>query len=157
MEWTRIVLVRHGETEWNQENRWQGSRGTPLSARGRRQCQAAAEALADAGIGVVYASDLERARQSAEIIAGRLGLPVRFDVNLRERDVGQWEGLTDEEVSERFPEDHVRHLAHPGTFAATGGESREEVFARVVEFIERLVADHAGEAVLVVAHAGPVK
>jgi alpha-ribazole phosphatase len=157
MERTRIILVRHGETAWNQENRWQGSQGTRLSERGRRQCEQVAEALGAAGVSAIYSSPLERAKESAEIIAQRLNIPVKYTEALRERDVGQWEGLTDDEVKQRFPEERAAHLAHPGTFAAPGGESREDVFARAAEFIEQVAADHPGQVVLVVAHAGPIK
>jgi broad specificity phosphatase PhoE len=157
MAQARVILVRHGQTLWNEEERWQGQKGTGLSTKGRQQCLAAAEALAGMGVEAIYSSDLERARESAQIIAERLNLPVKYAEALRERAVGEWNGLTDEEVKQRFPQERAAHLAHPGTFAAPGGESREDVLARAAQFIEQVVADHAGQVVLIVAHAGVIK
>src|SRR5947199_3660663 len=106
-----LLLIRHGETDWNAEHRWQGHADVPLNARGREQAKALAEELAPEGIDAIYASDLSRARDTAEIVGERLGVPVVLDPDLREIDVGSREGLTGEEVGERpwDGEPHDRH------------------------------------------------
>ena len=91
---TTLLLVRHGETDWNAEGRLQGHTDTLLNDYGRRQAAALGEDLAGDGIDVVYSSDLARARETAEIVAGRLGLPVVLEPGLREKNWGSWEGLT---------------------------------------------------------------
>jgi broad specificity phosphatase PhoE len=100
---TRILLARHGETEWNRLGRWQGHADPPLNDLGRRQAEILAEQLAGDTVSAVYSSDLRRARETARIVAERIGLPVTEDSALREIDVGSWSGLTRDEVRERFP------------------------------------------------------
>src|SRR5580765_6857553 len=97
-----LVLVRHAESTWNAEGRWQGHADPPLSDAGRAQAEALAEDLAGERFDAVYTSDLARAAQTAEIIARRFGLPAVSDPALREVDVGSWSGLTREEVAARF-------------------------------------------------------
>jgi broad specificity phosphatase PhoE len=104
---TKLLLVRHGETDWNRDGRWQGGSDTRLNDLGREQARALAEQL-DGDIDVLYSSDLARARETAEIVAAKLGLEVRLDPRLRERGFGSWEGLTMPEIEERFAESHRR-------------------------------------------------
>ena len=102
---TRLLIVRHGESTWNAQSRWQGQADPPLSPLGEQQAEEAAERLAEiASITVVWTSDLVRARRTAELIASRLGVDgVRDEPRLRERDVGSWSGLTRAEIEERWP------------------------------------------------------
>jgi probable phosphoglycerate mutase len=139
---TTLLLARHGETDWNRELRIQGSSDIELNELGREQARALAEDLADVELDAIYASDLRRARDTAEAVASTKGLPVQLDVRLRERAFGSWEGLTREDVAERHPGE--RH----------DGESDEEVRARVLAAIEAIAAAHPGEQVLVVSHGG---
>jgi broad specificity phosphatase PhoE len=88
-----LLLVRHGETDWNRDGRWQGGSDTRLNDLGREQARALAERL-DGSIDVLYSSDLARARETAEIVAAKLGLEVHVDPRLRERSFGSWEGRT---------------------------------------------------------------
>jgi broad specificity phosphatase PhoE len=151
---TTLILARHGETDWNRDNRFQGHADPPLNELGRRQSHELAEALAGERIVRVYASPLRRARETAEIVAERLGVEVVDDEALREIDVGAWSGLTRDEVSERFPEAYARWLERaPHGF--DDGETYDELAARVIPAIRGLVARHAGETVLVVTHGGP--
>jgi probable phosphoglycerate mutase len=138
---TTLLLVRHGETDWNAEGRLQGHTDRPLNDHGRRQAAALAERLADDEIDAVYASDLARARETAEILAGRLGLPVVTDPDLRERNWGNWEGLTG---TERDRVDYV-------------GEDREAHGARVIQAVRRIAEHHPGERVVVVTHGGSLR
>src|SRR6185369_6866034 len=101
---TTILLARHGETDWNVERRVQGHSDTPLNDRGRQQACALAEELAGESIDAVYSSDLLRAHETARIVAEQRGLGVTSIRDLRERHFGTWEGLTDEEIFERYPD-----------------------------------------------------
>jgi broad specificity phosphatase PhoE len=138
---TTLLLVRHGETDWNAEGRLQGHTDRPLNEFGRRQAAALAERLADDGIDAVYASDLARARETAEILAERLGLPVATDPDLRERNWGNWEGLTG---SERDRVDYV-------------GEERDAHGERVIRAVRRIAEQHPGERIVVVTHGGSLR
>lgn len=154
MPTTRILLARHGETEWNRLGRWQGHADPPLNDTGRRQAATLAAQLDDDGIAAVYSSDLRRASETAGIVAERLGLKVTEDRALREIDVGSWSGLTREEVRERYPEGFARWLAGE---IGHDGETREELTARVVPAVESIADAHPGELVLVVTHGGAIR
>jgi len=151
---TRILLARHGETDWNSIGRWQGHADPPLNELGRRQAAELAEQLAGDGVGAVYSSDLQRASQTARVVGDRLGLPVVEDSGLREIDVGSWSGLTRAEVEVRFPEGFARWRAGE---IGHDGETREELTERVVASIERIGHAHVGETVLVVTHGGAIR
>jgi probable phosphoglycerate mutase len=151
---TRLILVRHGRTAWNEQARFQGQTDVPLDSAGREQSQRLARRVA---ADVLYASDLQRARASAEIIAERLGLPVGTSAALRERAYGKWEGLTPQEVAERFPDSWEAWRARPDAHRPPGGEEMSEMTARVTARLEALLTGHAGSRVLVVSHGGPIK
>ena len=145
----QILLARHGETDWNLGRRVQGHTDIPLNATGIAQAQALADELAREPIVAVYSSDLSRALDTAGAVAARHRLPVSVDPDLREKNFGSWEGLTDTEISERFPD------AKRGVWG--DGETTEQVSQRVVAAVERIAARHPGGAVLVVAHGGPLR
>lgn len=153
---TTIHLARHGETDWNRELRWQGHCDPPLNAIGREQARGLAESLRTTHITAVYASDLRRASETAEIVAARLALPVRLDPALREIDAGSWAGHTLAELAARYPE-AVARWQKTGERAWEGGESHAEMAARVVGAIRSIAAGHDGEDVLVVSHGGPMR
>ena len=139
---TTLLLVRHGETDWNAQGRLQGHTDRPLNERGRRQAQALAEELAGQEIAAVYSSDLARARQTAEIVSARLGLPVVVQADLREKDWGTWEGLT---AAER---DRVEFV----------GESTRAHQERTLRALRQISERHPGGAsVLVVTHGGSMR
>lgn len=150
-----LVLVRHGETEWNHDNRVQGSMDVPLSPRGREQTLALARVLRRRGRAFdrVYTSDLSRARETAEILAASLGCPApEVDPLLREMDCGEWEGRSIDDLREREPEGWRRWMDDP-TFRVPGGESILDVKARAKTFLAlRREELSAVERVLVVAH-----
>ncbi len=150
---TTIVLVRHGETDWNRERRYQGHADTPLNEAGRAQARELAEILRSEDLGAVYTSPLRRASETARIVAARLGLEARELEPLREIDVGDWQGLTVDEVRTRFPEraDVAWHSGWPN------GETHDELAARVVPALLELGRRHAGDRVLGVTHAGPIR
>lgn len=152
---TTILLARHGETEWNRDGRFQGHADPPLNELGRAQAHELAERLAAEPIAAVYASPLRRARETAEIVGDRLGLPVETADGLREVDVGSWSGLTRAEIADRFPEGSARWLAYgPGW---DDGETYERMGERVMAALAELAGRHPGEHVLVVTHGGPIR
>jgi broad specificity phosphatase PhoE len=148
-------MVRHGETDWNRENRFQGIADTPLNDAGREQARAAIAELAAEEPTALYSSPLQRASETASILGTALGLEVRFSDALREVDVGSWSGLTRIEVEVRFPEGYHRWLDYGHGW--DDGETYEELGARVVAGLVRIAAEHAGERVLAVTHGGPIR
>jgi broad specificity phosphatase PhoE len=152
---TTILLARHGETDWNSERRWQGHSDRPLNDVGRAQARELAESLAERAIDVVYSSDLLRAHETALIVAERLGLAVDVDAGLREVDVGDWSGRVHTEIEGLDPDGYRRW--QEGGKGWNGGESYEEMGARVVAAVLRLAARHPGQTVLVVTHGGSIR
>lgn len=151
-----VLLARHGETDWNAEQRFQGHADRPLNARGRAQAEALAARLAGALLAAVYASDLRRARETAEIVARPHGLPVRTRPDLKEVDVGSWSGLTTTEAGERHPEEFSRWRTE-GRPGWTGGETYEEMRDRALGAVLEIGVAHARETALVVAHGGTIR
>jgi len=149
----RLLTVRHGETDSARERRFAGSRDVALNARGRRQCEAVARALAGAHAAVVYASPLGRARESAELIAAPSGLPVRVEPAFREMAFGEWEGLTRAEVAERYPRELAAWAEAPHLIQPPGGERLDEVAARVSAGLSALADAQGGQTVVLVSHA----
>ena len=150
---TTLIFVRHGDTDWNAQHRWQGHSDTKLNDVGREQARRLAEELET--VDAVYSSDLARARETAEILAARLRLEVRLDPRLRERGFGAWEGMTMNEIESSFPEEQARWRT--GNAAGVGEESFEAFATRVGSFIEEVSPRHDGEAILVVAHGGTIR
>ncbi|MDQ2966963.1 MAG: histidine phosphatase family protein [Actinomycetota bacterium] len=152
---TTLLLVRHGETDWNRDGRWQGGSDTTLNDLGREQARSLADQL-DGNIDVVYSSDLARARETAEILAAKLGLEVRVDPRLRERGFGSWEGLTTPEIEERFADSHRHWCAGEGA-GADDAETFENFSTRVNDFLADVLRLHPGEEVLVISHGGSIR
>ncbi|GAA2454566.1 bifunctional RNase H/acid phosphatase [Streptomyces glaucus] len=155
-----FVLLRHGETPLTPQKRFSGSGGTDpsLSDAGREQAERVAAALARRGtIQAIVSSPLARTRETAGIVAARLGLEVTVDDGLRETDFGAWEGLTFAEVRERYPDDLEAWLADPEAEPTGGGESFTAVAARIAVTRDKLTAAHAGRTVLLVSHVTPIK
>jgi broad specificity phosphatase PhoE len=150
---TTLVLVRHGETDWNRERRFQGHADTPLNDVGRRQAVELAKTLRDERLTAVYTSPLRRASETARIVASALGLDAWELDALREIDVGDWQGLTVDEIKTRFPE--RADVAWRSGWQ--NGETHEELAARVVPSLLGLERLHPDERVLGVTHAGPIR
>ena len=148
-------MVRHGETEWNRENRFQGHSDPPLNATGRAQAHELAEELHATPIAVAYTSPLRRASETAEIVARRLDIPVQTSASLMEVDVGSWSGLTRSEVEARFPDGYSRWREYGHGW--NDGESYEELGERVVSGLLEIAAQHPEELVLAVTHGGPIR
>jgi broad specificity phosphatase PhoE len=154
---TRLYLVRHGATQLTAENRFSGAVGVDLSDEGRAQAAHLAERLAGDPVTAVYASDLSRAVETAQIVGRPHRLTPAQDAGLREISHGRWEGLARREVEERFPEEYTAWEEDPFTFAPVGGESGIAVLARALPVIRRIVAAHTGKTVLVVSHKATLR
>jgi broad specificity phosphatase PhoE len=148
-----IVLVRHGETDWNRERRFQGHADTPLNEDGRSQAQELAELLVAKPVTALYTSPLRRASETAEILAATLGVEACALEALREIDVGAWEGLTIDEVTERYPE----RADEDWRSGWEDGETYDELERRVVPALVELGSRHDGGNVVGVTHAGPIR
>ncbi len=147
-----FYLVRHGETEWNAENRLCGRTDVPLSETGRGQARSLAERLRSTSFDALYASPLERATETAHLISRTGGLTPVQDSRLLELDYGQWEGKTLAEIRQSDPETFRAWDANPAQVAPPGGESGFEAQQRVVSFLDFLAAKHPRGNVLVVFH-----
>jgi broad specificity phosphatase PhoE len=153
---TTLLLARHGETDWNRDRRWQGHSDTPLNDVGREQAHALGRSLADVDLVGAYSSDLRRARETAEIAVAGRKLDVVTLPELRERSFGSWEGLHDDEVPRRFPDEYQQWDRGNG-HGAHDAEPHEKVVARVEQALRRIAREHAGGTVLVVSHGGPLR
>lgn len=154
---TRLLLLRHGQTELSVQRRYSGRGNPPLTAVGREQAARAAKMLAAKGdIAAIVTSPLGRARETAEAAGAALGIEVRVVDGLTETDFGDWEGLTFREAAERDPELHARWLGDP-SLPAPGGESFDAVRERVEAVRRDLVARYPGANVVVVGHVTPIK
>jgi probable phosphoglycerate mutase len=151
---TRLCLIRHGETDWNAAGRLQGWLDIPLNALGIQQAEAAANALATQPFDVVYSSDLSRARMTAAAIAARLQLSITPEPRLRERRLGLLQGLLPVEADVQFPEAFGRLKARRPDYEPPEGEHVDVFAQRVGAVLEEVLARHAGQTVLAVAHGG---
>ncbi len=156
MPGARLVLLRHGESTWNAEGRWQGWGDPPLSARGREQAREVAERLAGAGVTAVVSSDLRRASETAALVAEAVGLAPLLDARLRERDLGRWSGLREEEIRSGFADELERFRARDPEVRPGGGESRIAFAGRVQPVLQELAASEEG-LVVVVTHLGVIR
>jgi 2,3-bisphosphoglycerate-dependent phosphoglycerate mutase len=149
---TRLIFVRHGQSEGNRERRFGGHGPTPLTELGRAQASATGRALASSGADFLYASDLARAVETAELIGAELGLsPVRSSA-LRERSVGELTGLTFEEAQQRYPDAYAAMMRREADACPPGGETYAQCRSRAVDFVEELAARHAGARIVIVSH-----
>ena len=153
-----FLLARHGQSTWNAERRWQGQGDPPLSAQGRLQASALADALAGEGVEALVSSDLARAAETADIVARRLGLsPPRLEPRLRERSLGAWTGRTAAEIAASWPEELARLRAGDPELRPGGGESGRELAQRVRAALRELAAEPPGRRVALVTHLGVIR
>ena len=153
---TTMLLLRHGQTVLSVEKRFSGTGEQPLTEHGRAQAAAAAARLADSGATAVVSSPLRRARETAELVAGALGLEVAVEPGLRETDFGDWEGYTFAEVREKWPRELDAWLADPSV-APPFGESFDATTTRVRQARDRVLASYGGQKVVLVSHVTPIK
>jgi len=147
---TTIILIRHGLTDWNIERRWQGHLDVSLNTQGIAQAKALSQRLVTWPIQALYSSDLQRAAQTATILGEPLGLQPVLKRSWRERDVGEYQGLTHENIKIQYPE-QFQDMSQ-GNISPPGGEDNQDLYARAAAAIEELVANHPGKMIAVVTH-----
>src|SRR4051794_35837551 len=155
MATTTLLLIRHGETDWNRDGRWQGQTGPGLNDVGRRQAAALAKRLGGSHAAGLASSDLPRAMETAAVLGESLGLEPEPEPGLREVDVGSWAGMTRHEVSQADP-DGFERWTH-GQAGWEGGETYDEMHRRAIATLRRLEQRFAGRTLLVVTHGGIVR
>lgn len=154
---TKVILMRHGETSWNSTGRWQGHAPTPLNEAGIVQAQQAAIHLHQSQpIDVIYSSDLLRAFQTATIVSEAYQLPVRLDERLREINLGAWQGLTRQEIM-AWDGDRYQALWQQHHLPRPGGESLQQVGARIAAALKAWVQEHPDQIILGVTHSGTIR
>ena len=152
MNETTLIVIRHGETEWNRDRRMQGTTDTQLSPLGRTQAHALGKRLALHDFSALYSSDLSRARDTARAIAEHTGRAVLVDARLQERRFGIFEGLLAAEIRARYPQEHARFASHDPDYEVPGGESATAFRARCLGCLSEIATRHRGEEVVVVTH-----
>jgi broad specificity phosphatase PhoE len=153
---TSLYLIRHGETPWNVEGRYQGQMDPELTARGREQARVAAEELQKIGFAAIYSSDLARAHQTAQALADVTGLPIQKDARLREIHQGEWQGVLYTDICTRWPEEIARWKRKPWSNSPPGGESIEVLQARLFAAIDEITARYPNERIAVFTHKLPI-
>lgn len=153
---TRLVLIRHGETDWNVEGRYQGQADPPLNERGLAQARRLAEELRDVGLEVLYTSPLRRAAQTARVLAEALGLTLHFEPRLMEIHQGEWQGRLWSEIAVLYPDLYRRWQSEPWTVTLPGGESLAQVQERVYAALDDILPRHQGQCVGLVTHRIPI-
>jgi probable phosphoglycerate mutase len=156
MQETRICLIRHGETSWNTQRRWQGHENIPLNAHGLLQAKAAGRALSKEKFAAIYHSDLDRAANTAHIIAKVSMAPLFPEPELRERHFGAIQGLTREEAAQHYPDfsEHIHSRKASAEPPGQGGESLERFAGRIGAVFGKIASRHAGQQILIVSHGG---
>ena len=150
---TRIILVRHGQTEWNRVERFRGRADVPLNETGLAQAEATGKRVASEWQPVaVYTSPLSRSVKTAESIAKHYDLKVQIHPGLADIDYGEWQGLSPEEASQRWPEEIDAWYNHPHLARIPGGETLDDLRARLMQTVNELATRHTGETIVLVGH-----
>lgn len=152
---TRVIIIRHGETEWNLQARYQGQENSPLTARGVAQAEAVAGRLAGIEFDAIISSDLQRAVDTADLIATpHAGVARLTDVRLRERDFGKLTAMTRAEALEKYPEEEKSYLSHDPDYRIPGGESLRDLYDRTAAALDEWATRYEGKTLCVVTHGG---
>lgn len=147
----KLFLIRHGQTDWNLNRRFQGQSDVPLNETGRQQANALAGRLSNQSFDAIYSSDLRRAAETAGMICAS---KIHFGTGLREVNFGDWEGLTYDEIKERYPDSLATWERNVYSSSPPNGETLEDLEKRVQSFLNDLIQKHNDQTVLVVAHGG---
>jgi probable phosphoglycerate mutase len=157
MKETEIILIRHGETEWNSQQRMQGHSNSDLSSLGQAQIQALGQWMKNVPFDHIYSSDSLRAKQTAEAITQFSGHELKIDLRLREKNLGVFEGLTSEEARERHPEVFRLFKTAGSKYVIDEGESTQQLQDRALEIVDEIRIKHPEEHVLLVTHGGFIR
>ncbi len=155
----RFILIRHGETAWNATGQYQGLADIPLSEHGRAQAEALGKRFENIHVDEIYASPLQRAYDTARAIADRKGLPIHVSEGLKELDFGEWDGLTREQLTEKFGAAYTSYRIEPFHYPMSGEGTLNKAKLRVGAAIEDIKEEyrHTGKTIVVVAHGGILK
>lgn len=154
---TRVILIRHGLTEWNNAGRYQGQSNTDLSKDGYNQAKLLAENFPVENVDCIYSSDLKRACATAEAIARKFKREVITDRAFRELDFGDWEGLTYEEINKVWPEEISNFFGAPENLSIPNGETFTRLAERSVNRLKEIIVENIGKTVVVVAHGAVIR
>ena len=154
---TKVIFIRHGQTEWNVDGRYQGQSDVQLTAAGKDQAAKLAENFPVSKIDAIYASDLKRAMVTAETVAAGFGLSVQPEPAFREISFGKWEGLTYQQIVAEWPEAMDDFLQHPDILEIPNGETFPAVQQRALAKLEELIARHEGQTIAIVAHGAVLR
>ncbi len=153
----RFTLIRHGQTAWNVDGRWQGQANVPLNEHGYEQAAHLASHFAGTDATIIYSSDLSRACQTAQAIASRINAPIILDVRLREIDMGEWQGMTSEEA-EAWDGERLAAVRTGGlTIRRPSGESQQDVADRAMALLNEVISTRNDPHVLIVSHGGTIR
>lgn len=153
---TKLYLIRHGQTPWNAEGRYQGQQDPPLNELGQQQAQETAHQLADISFAALYSSDLKRAHQTAQPLSQKLGLPIHVDERLREIHQGEWQGVLIDDIRAQWPKElHGWEIA-PWEHQPPKGESLPDLQKRLYTAIDKIIARHPDDIVAVFTHKLPI-
>lgn len=152
----RVVLIRPGETDWNKLGRWQGQVAVPLNEHGIAQAERLAQFVRPIGLSAIYSSDLRRAKDTAEILGKTSSLTPVYDARLRERSMGEWQGLTLAEIMVWYPEDYAQVQKDPNGFQVPSGESRKQVGERVRLAFEEIIKE-GGDTIGIISHTTAIR
>jgi broad specificity phosphatase PhoE len=153
----RVILIRPGETDWNRQGRWQGWVAVPLNTHGRNQARYLARFIRNVGMSALYSSDLKRAVETAEILAETLGYAPSYDARLRERNIGDWQGLTQDEMREWYPIEFQQLMSDRAGYAVPGGESRNQMKARMIAAFNDYLKEDKGETIGILSHSSAIR
>ncbi|OPA73717.1 histidine phosphatase family protein [Paenibacillus selenitireducens] len=154
---TTIYLVRHGQTVWNTEHRFQGHQDSPLTKQGIQQAEWLSESLQNVHLDHIYASTSGRASRTADILKGDRNIPMTQTDDLMEQNLGVWEGRVQEEIQQLYPEQWESFWKNPSAFYVDASETYQEVLKRAVSLLQHILNEHAGQSVLLVTHTVVVK
>lgn len=149
---TQLILIRHGETEWNRQHRMQGQSDSPLTETGLRQARLLGQRMRDFEFAALYCSDSGRAHHTARCVTEATGHALTVDPRLRERHFGVFEGLTGPEMQAQYPDAYARFKSRDAHYAAPGGESAQAFRDRAFACLNEIAARHADDLVVVVTH-----
>ncbi|RLJ70912.1 putative phosphoglycerate mutase [Hydrogenivirga caldilitoris] len=153
----KLIIARHAESQWNPVGRYQGLLDPELTERGKAQAEALAYEFQKEKVSRIYSSPLKRTFQTAKIISDKLAVPLHREDRVIEIDHGNWSGMLVDEVKEKYPREFEMWLKEPHRVKFEGGESLEDVFRRVKDFLEYVRKEHEDETVIVVSHTVPIR
>jgi len=155
---TRVIFVRHGQPDFSYDRLYCDEREDPvLTEAGQRHAEEAALLLRDEPVDVIYMSPMQRTQMTAKPIIEAHGVPVHIDAQLKERPFGIWDGLYFDVIQRDYPEDFKAWKRDPVAFVPEGGESIPDHMARITAAVQRIVAAHPGELIVIVMHVGPIR